>query len=131
MTRIGIEVCRALAAVHDAGLLHRDIKAQNVMQTADGRLVLMDFGTGQELEQTPSAEIDMAGTPLYLAPELFEAGAATVRSDVFSRRRATDVPEGYAATIYDPNQVQNNPNYGRVTSRSAPRSFRAALKISF
>jgi serine/threonine protein kinase len=84
VTRTGIEVCRALAAVHDAGLLHRDIKAQNVMQTADGRLVLMDFGTGRELDQTPSADVDTAGTPLYLAPELFDGGAATVRSDVYS-----------------------------------------------
>ncbi len=40
-------------------------------------------------------------------------------------------PEGYAATLYDPNQERNNPNYGRVTGRSAPRSFRAAVKISF
>jgi serine/threonine protein kinase len=84
VTRIGIEVCRALSAVHDAGLLHRDIKAQNVMQTGDGRLVLMDFGTGRELEQTPSLDVDTAGTPLYLAPELFDKGAATVRSDVYS-----------------------------------------------
>jgi hypothetical protein len=39
--------------------------------------------------------------------------------------------EGVPGAIYDPNQEQNNPNYGKVTSRSAPRSFRAALKISF
>ena len=84
VTRTGIEVCRALAAVHDAGLLHRDIKAQNVMQTADGRLVLMDFGTGRELDQTPSADVDTAGTPLYLAPELFDGGEASVRSDIYS-----------------------------------------------
>jgi Tol biopolymer transport system component/predicted Ser/Thr protein kinase len=84
VTRIGIEVCRALSAVHDAGLLHRDIKAQNLMQTGDGRLVLMDFGTGRELEATPSSDVDAAGTPLYLAPELFDGGAATVRSDVYS-----------------------------------------------
>jgi serine/threonine-protein kinase len=84
VTRIGIEVCRALAAVHDAGLLHRDIKAQNVMQTADGRLVLMDFGTGREFEDASSMDVDIAGTPLYLAPELFDGGAATVRSDVYS-----------------------------------------------
>ena len=43
----------------------------------------------------------------------------------------TAPPEGYGGTIYDPNQVQNNPSYGRVTSRSAPRSFRAALKVAF
>jgi serine/threonine protein kinase/Tol biopolymer transport system component len=84
VTRIGIEVCRALSAVHGAGLLHRDIKAQNVMQTGDGRLVLMDFGTGRELEQTPSLDVDTAGTPLYLAPELFNGAEATTRSDVYS-----------------------------------------------
>jgi len=82
VTRIGIELCRALTAVHDASLVHRDIKAQNVMQTEDGRLVLMDFGTGRELEDSP-APMDAAGTPLYLAPEIFEDSEATVRSDIY------------------------------------------------
>ena len=49
---IGLDVCAALAAVHSAGLLHRDIKAQNVMRESGGRLVLMDFGTGEELAGT-------------------------------------------------------------------------------
>ena len=48
VARIGVELCGAIAAVHAAGLLHRDIKAQNVMVAEDGRLVLMDFGTGME-----------------------------------------------------------------------------------
>jgi outer membrane receptor protein involved in Fe transport len=43
----------------------------------------------------------------------------------------TDVPEGYPATIYDPDQVRNNLNYGGVTGRSAPRSFRAAVRVAF
>ena len=43
----------------------------------------------------------------------------------------TSPPEGYPATITDPNQERNNPNYGKVTSRSAPRSFRAALRVAF
>jgi hypothetical protein len=38
---------------------------------------------------------------------------------------------GFPANIYDPNQSQNNPDYGKATSRSAPRSFRAALRLSF
>ncbi len=84
VTRIGIELCRALSAVHDAGLLHRDIKTQNLMQAADGRLVLMDFGTGRELEETPSCIVDAAGTPLYLAPEIFNGEQATVRTDIYS-----------------------------------------------
>src|SRR5262249_1653862 len=71
VTTIGIELCRALSAVHDAGLLHRDIKPQNLMRTAEGRLILMDFGTGGELVDESSAAVDAAGTPLYLAPEVF------------------------------------------------------------
>ena len=46
---IGLDLCAAIAAVHGSGLLHRDIKAQNVMRESGGRLVLMDFGTGEEL----------------------------------------------------------------------------------
>ncbi len=82
VTRIGLELCRAVSAVHAAGLLHRDIKAQNVMVADDGRLVLMDFGTGRELDGT--SESNVAGTPLYLAPEVLSGGAATERSDVYS-----------------------------------------------
>ena len=66
---IGSELCRAVRAVHDAGLLHRDIKATNVMLADDGRVVLMDFGTGRDVAEDPDATL--AGTPLYLAPELF------------------------------------------------------------
>jgi serine/threonine-protein kinase len=84
VTRIGIELCRALSAVHGAGLLHRDIKAQNMMQTDDGRLVLMDFGTGRELEASSATILDAAGTPLYLAPEIFSGAPATVQSDIYS-----------------------------------------------
>ncbi len=80
--RIGVEICRAVSAVHAAGLLHRDIKAQNVMLADDGRVVLMDFGTGRELEDPSST--DLAGTPLYLAPEVFRGQPATVRSDIYS-----------------------------------------------
>ena len=52
---VGLDVCAALAAVHNAGLLHRDVKAQNVMREAGGRIVLMDFGTGEDLAAAPAA----------------------------------------------------------------------------
>ena len=81
---IGLDLCRALGAVHAAGLLHRDIKAQNVMRETGGRIVLMDFGTGHDLEAVPSRGGDLSGTPLYLAPEMFAGGAATVASDVYA-----------------------------------------------
>jgi serine/threonine protein kinase/tetratricopeptide (TPR) repeat protein len=79
-TLIGIDLCRALAAVHAAGLVHRDVKAQNVMRGPKGRTVLMDFGTGIE-----TGEISrLAGTPLYMAPELLAGGPATPKSDLYS-----------------------------------------------
>ena len=79
-THIGIDLCSALAAVHGAGLLHRDVKAQNVIREDDGRTVLMDFGTGEEIEdRTPR----LAGTPLYLAPEILKHRPASVQSDVY------------------------------------------------
>ncbi len=76
---IGQDICRALAAVHAAGLVHGDVKAQNVMREDGGRIVLMDFGSGQ-LQGTAAT----AGTPLYLAPEVLAGSPATIRSDIYS-----------------------------------------------
>ncbi len=83
-TLIGVDLCRALAAVHGRGLVHRDIKAQNVMREEGGRTVLMDFGAGTELTAGLHGLLDMAGTPLYLAPELFGGRPATRASDIYS-----------------------------------------------
>jgi eukaryotic-like serine/threonine-protein kinase len=81
----GAEVAEALAAVHSAGLLHRDVKAQNVMRDRSGRVVLMDFGTGRVRELPDEAAVaDLAGTPLYMAPELFSGGPAATQTDVYS-----------------------------------------------
>jgi serine/threonine protein kinase/Tfp pilus assembly protein PilF len=77
---IGVQLCRALAAAHGAGVLHRDVKAANVVIREDGRVVLMDFGAGRRIEETDAGA---AGTPMYLAPEVLSGGQATVRSDVY------------------------------------------------
>jgi tetratricopeptide (TPR) repeat protein len=77
---IGRDICRALAAVHAAGLVHGDIKTQNVMREDGGRIVLMDFGAGQAQGAARAA----AGTPLYLAPEVLAGAPATPRSDIYS-----------------------------------------------
>jgi serine/threonine-protein kinase len=79
---LGADLCAALAAVHGVGLVHRDVKATNVMREEGGRTVLMDFGAGQDVE--PVAAPGMTGTPCYMAPELFEGSAATPRSDLYS-----------------------------------------------
>jgi len=81
---VGIDVCRALAAVHRAGLLHRDIKSNNVMRETGGRIVLMDFGAGENRDVDFTTRRSVAGTPLYLAPELLDGQPSTIASDIYS-----------------------------------------------
>jgi eukaryotic-like serine/threonine-protein kinase len=82
---IGVDLCRALAAVHRVGVVHRDIKAENAMREEGGRILLMDFGAGIEIEGQQSArDKSLSGTPFYMAPELFRGAPATQRSDIYS-----------------------------------------------
>jgi eukaryotic-like serine/threonine-protein kinase len=77
---IGLDVAKALSAVHRAGLLHRDIKAENVMREEGGRILLMDFG----LTTLPQRQTGVVGTPTYMAPELFSGSVATVATDIYA-----------------------------------------------
>jgi len=84
VAQVGVALCRALAAVHAAGLVHRDVKAQNVLRDPRGGHVLLgDFGTGRELDDG-DATPGIAGTPAYLAPEIFRRESATPQSDLYS-----------------------------------------------
>ena len=86
--RSSVSTCgRAVAAVHRAGLLHGDIKAHNVMREEGGRTVLMDFGAGKISIRTccrctSGDRRDFAGTPLYVAPEVFAGSRRTKAADV-------------------------------------------------
>jgi serine/threonine protein kinase/Tol biopolymer transport system component len=82
LLKVAADLCGAVEAVHAAGLLHRDIKAQNVIRAEDGRFVLMDFGTGSDGEGGSAPAL--AGTPVYLAPETFAGAAPTTASDVYA-----------------------------------------------
>jgi serine/threonine protein kinase len=77
---IGADVCRAAGAVHAAGLLHRDIKAGNVMREEGGRILLMDFGLTHE----HGSGADGSGTPVYMAPEVMAGYPATIASDIYA-----------------------------------------------
>ena len=80
--RIGLELASAIGAVHDAGLFHRDVKPQNIMLARDGRVVLMDFGTGHDARK--GEPLGLSGTPLYLAPELLDGHPPSATTDVYS-----------------------------------------------
>ncbi|WP_395106665.1 serine/threonine-protein kinase [Actinomadura sp. SCN-SB] len=84
LSRLARRLVLGLAAVHDAGVLHRDVAPKNVIVLGD-RPTLIDFGIAHEagVEQVTRPGI-VAGTPAYLAPELIEGEQATPASDVFS-----------------------------------------------
>ena len=77
---MGVDLCRALAAVHVTGLVHRDVKATNVMRETGGRVVLMDFGATEQVAPASG----LAGTPLYLPAEVLGGQAASPATDLYS-----------------------------------------------
>lgn len=86
VVEVGVDLCRALGALHDAGVVHGDVKAQNVLQEeATGRIVLVDLGTGREhATDAAVAAAHISGTPLYMAPELWKGAHPTVATDLYS-----------------------------------------------
>jgi serine/threonine-protein kinase len=85
---VAIEVAEGLQAVHDAGILHRDLKATNVMLDRGGAVRLMDFGIAKQLQQQETTGItataQMVGTPEYMSPEQVRSEKLDGRSDVYS-----------------------------------------------
>ena len=81
---IGLDLCRALAAVHGAGLAHGDVKAANVMREQGGRIVLMDFGSGSDTSPGATGGASLTGTPLSAAPETLSGAPASPASDLYS-----------------------------------------------
>ncbi|MBB4704767.1 serine/threonine-protein kinase [Sphaerisporangium siamense] len=86
VARIGLEVLGALRAAHKAGVLHRDVKPDNVLlDKRDGRAVLTDFGIAMLDDDSPVTRTGtLIGTPAFMAPERAEGGQATRASDLWS-----------------------------------------------
>jgi tetratricopeptide (TPR) repeat protein len=84
LAQVAVQLCDALQAVHDAGLIHRDVKTHNVLRDPRGRIVLGDFGTGREFTDATIAQGTLVGTPTYVAPEIFARQPATPQSDLYS-----------------------------------------------
>ncbi|GHE36204.1 hypothetical protein GCM10017673_43450 [Streptosporangium violaceochromogenes] len=83
LTRLALATAGALAAIHRAGVVHRDFKPANVLIGADGPRVI-DFGIARALDQVTATSGNIMGTPAYMSPEQLSGGAVGPESDVFS-----------------------------------------------
>lgn len=81
--QIARQLCAGLAAAHDKGVLHRDLKPHNVMIDGQGRVRITDFGLAGFAEDFTGKEV-YAGTPAYMAPEQLAGRGVSVRSDIYS-----------------------------------------------
>jgi hypothetical protein len=115
---IARQLCAALGAAHDKGVLHRDLKPANVMLDGRGKVRLTDFGLAEPQGQSSG---DFAGTPAYMAPEQFSGKPASVQSDlyalglvlyeIFSGRRAFD-----AGTLAELRRLHEESHAEQLTS---------------
>lgn len=78
------DVARGLSAAHERGIIHRDVKPDNVILTEDKHARITDFGLAQDMTEPSNEEGTIAGTPYYMAPEMWLGHRADERSDLYS-----------------------------------------------
>ncbi|GLX92754.1 hypothetical protein Hesp01_07040 [Herbidospora sp. NBRC 101105] len=83
-TEIGLQILDALRAAHAQGVLHRDVKPENVLLADDGRVVLTDFGIARVETDSTMTRTGLVGTPAFIAPERLRGGPAQRESDLWS-----------------------------------------------
>jgi serine/threonine protein kinase len=83
--RIILQICRALEVAHGEGVVHRDLKPQNIMLDANGRAYVMDFGIARSAHLPGMTQTGaLIGTPEYVSPEQAKGEKLDERSDLFS-----------------------------------------------
>ena len=86
VVRYGTQIAAALQYAHDQGIVHCDIKPENILVTEQGVAKAVDFGVAETVTRTmtPDQARDILGTIAYLAPEVIQGSNADARSDVYS-----------------------------------------------
>jgi serine/threonine protein kinase/Tfp pilus assembly protein PilF len=84
-TRISVQICRALQAAHDKGVIHRDLKPQNIMVDSTGKAITMDFGLAKSMQSRDTkSSRKIIGTPAYMSPEQARGEETNEKSDIYS-----------------------------------------------
>jgi serine/threonine-protein kinase len=106
------QLCEALDHAHSQGILHRDVKPDNVLVAADGTVKLFDFGLARGADQGFGEQSLLLGTPYYMAPEQLSGGKVTHATDAYAlgvllyRLLAGEVPfhkgNVFAAHVLEP-----------------------------
>ncbi|MEP7122235.1 MAG: protein kinase [Byssovorax sp.] len=144
LVRLANDLCAGLGVAHDAGILHRDVKPENVILAKTGAKIA-DFGIARIPDSTLTHQGGLMGTPAYSAPETFRAGKFSPESDQFSlaatlyealsgqrafpgedavavaARIAHESPEPFAASLGLPTAV--DAVFARALSRKAEERF--------
>eukprot|EP01105_Mastigella_eilhardi_P000024 TRINITY_DN1004_c0_g1_i3.p1 TRINITY_DN1004_c0_g1~~TRINITY_DN1004_c0_g1_i3.p1 ORF type:complete len:1393 (-),score=417.62 TRINITY_DN1004_c0_g1_i3:22-4200(-) len=76
------QVLEGLCYLHNEGVVHRDIKAANILVTKDGDVKIADFGVAANIDQM--SDLDVMGSPYWMAPEVVELSGASTKSDIWS-----------------------------------------------
>jgi serine/threonine-protein kinase len=82
--RIAAQIATGLAAAHRAGIVHRDLKPDNVLMSQEGVPKIGDFGLAKRIVENAAGKRTLAGTPHFMAPELFRGEPASPASDVYA-----------------------------------------------
>jgi tRNA A-37 threonylcarbamoyl transferase component Bud32 len=120
------QACEALQYVHEQQIVHRDVKPQNLIESADG-VVLVDFGIAREEIDSDNPGTRAIGTPLYMAPEVLVGEGVSPRSDVY----------GVGATLWalltgEPPAYHDETRLSETVKGVSPeleRTVRAALEL--
>ena len=117
---IAQQICAGLAAAHDLNVVHRDLKPANIMIDGQGRARITDFGLARTM--TDPVVIEVAGKPIYMAPEQLSQGITNIQTDVFSLGLVLqELLTG--KTVFPANSMARAATYARRSDQTEPVQF--------